>query len=265
MSASQASVLSTEACEAETKRYELSDGQWDRIASLLAGKAGDPGRTGADSRIFINGCLWVLRSGTHWRDLPDRYGKWTTVHKRFSRWRHAGIREQVFKTLTADRDNQYLMIDCAIVRAHQQAASGKGGRDQAPGRSRGGLTTRIHMLADALGRPSRFIITAGLVGDITQVSSLPQGQSGDLVLADKAYSNALRQIIASIGAEAVIPSNGLRKIIIPHDERACAHRNHIGRCFSQMKLFRRFASRYDRRAVYFRGFVCLVAAMPRMR
>lgn len=146
------------------------------------------------------------------------------------------------------------MIDCAIVRAHQQAASGKGGRDQAPGRSRGGLTTRIHMLADALGRPSRFIIKAGQVGEITQASSLPQGQSGDLVLADKACdSKALRQIIAGIGAEAVIPSNGLRKIIIPHDERACAHRNHIGRCFSQMKLFRRFASRYDRRAVHLPG------------
>jgi len=92
----------------------------------------------------------------------------------------ARLWEQVFETLTADRDNQYLMIDCAIVRAHQQAASGKGGRDQAPGRSRGGLTTRIHMLADALGRPLRFIITAGQVGEITQASSLPQGQSGSL-------------------------------------------------------------------------------------
>ena len=110
------------------------------------------------------------------------------------------------------------------------------------------------MLADALGRPSRFIITTGQVGEITQASSLPQGQSGDLVLADKVCdSKALRQIIAGIGAEAVIPSNGLRKIIIPHDERACAHRNHIGRCFSQMKLFRRFASRYDRRAVHLPG------------
>ncbi|SMG51713.1 transposase, IS4 family [Paracoccus sp. J56] len=122
------------------------------------------------------------------------------------------------------------------------------------------------MLADALGRPSRFIITAGQVGEVAQASSLPQGQSGDLVLADKACdSKALRQIIAGIGAEAVIPSNRLRKIIIPHDERACAHRNHIGRCFSQMKHFRRFASRYDRRAVYLQGFVYLVAAMPRMR
>ena len=109
------------------KRYELSDGQWDQIASLLPGKAGDPGRSGTDNCVFINGRLWVLRSGAHWRDLPERYGEWKTVHKRFSRWCHGGVWERVFETLTADRNNQYLMIDSMIVRAHQQAASGKGG------------------------------------------------------------------------------------------------------------------------------------------
>ncbi len=70
------------------KRYELNEAQWSRIAPLLPGK---------------------------------------TVHRRFSRWCHAGVWERVFDALTADRDNQYLMIDSTIVRAHQQAASGKGG------------------------------------------------------------------------------------------------------------------------------------------
>ena len=109
------------------KRYELSDAQWARIAPLLPGKATDPGRTGSDNRLFVNGCLWVLRSGAHWCDLPERYGRWKSVHKRFSRWCHAGVWERVFVALTADHDNQYLMIDSTIVRAHQQAASGKGG------------------------------------------------------------------------------------------------------------------------------------------
>jgi len=65
--------------------------------------------------------------GAHWCDLPERYGKWKTVHRRFSRWCHAGVWERVFEALTADRDNRYLMIDSTIVRAHQQAATGKGG------------------------------------------------------------------------------------------------------------------------------------------
>jgi hypothetical protein len=73
-----------------------------RGTPLLPGKAGDPGRTGSDNRLFVNGCLWVLRSGAHWRDLPERYGKGKTVHRRFSRWCHAGVWEQEFEALTAD-------------------------------------------------------------------------------------------------------------------------------------------------------------------
>jgi putative transposase len=109
------------------KRYELNDAQWAKIARLLPGKASDPGRTGSDNRLFVNGCLWVLRSGAHWCDLPERYGRWKTVHRRFSRWCDSGVWERVFDALTTDRDNQYLMIDSTIVRAHQQAATGKGG------------------------------------------------------------------------------------------------------------------------------------------
>ncbi len=109
------------------KRYELTDAQWRRICDLVPGKAGDPGRTGADNRQFVNGVLWVLRSGAHWHDLPERYGKWKTVHKRFTRWAEAGVWEKVFASLTTAPDNDYLMLDSTLVRAHQQAATGKGG------------------------------------------------------------------------------------------------------------------------------------------
>ncbi len=109
------------------KRYELSDAQWRLIADLLPGKPRDPGRTGADNRLFVNGVLWVLRSGARWQDLPERYGKWKTVHKRFTRWAKSGVWEKVFAALTGDPDNQYLMLDTTLVRVHQQAASGKGG------------------------------------------------------------------------------------------------------------------------------------------
>src|SRR5438128_10243710 len=109
------------------KRYELSNEQWRRIEGFLPGKKGDPGRTGDDNRLFVNAVLWVLRSGARWSDLPERYGKWKTVHKRFTRWAKEGVWERVFKSLTGDPDNQYLMLDTTLVRAHQQAATGKGG------------------------------------------------------------------------------------------------------------------------------------------
>jgi putative transposase len=109
------------------KRYELSEKQWIRIGPLIAGKASDPGRTGTDNRLFVNAVLWVIRSGAHWHDLPERYGKYKTVHKRFTRWAKAGVWERIFEDLTNDPDNQYLMLDSTVVRAHQQAANGKGG------------------------------------------------------------------------------------------------------------------------------------------
>lgn len=111
----------------QPKRYELTQAQWERIAPMLPGKDTDPGRTGGDNRLFVNGRLWVLRSGAHWRDLPERYGKWKTLHKRFTRWAKAGVWDEVFASLIKDRDNQYLMLDSTLVRAHQQAATGKGG------------------------------------------------------------------------------------------------------------------------------------------
>jgi len=74
------------------KQYELSDSQWVKIEPLVLDKATDRGRAGTDNRLFVNACLWVLRSGAHWHDLPERYGKWKSVHRRFSRW---GVVEEV--------------------------------------------------------------------------------------------------------------------------------------------------------------------------
>src|ERR1700750_768446 len=90
------------------KRYELSEAQWARIAPMLPGKVGDPGRSGVDNRLFVNGVLWVLRSGAHWQHLPERDGKWKSVHARCTRWPKAGVWEKVFAELIKDRDNKYL-------------------------------------------------------------------------------------------------------------------------------------------------------------
>lgn len=90
---------------------------------------------------------------------------------------HAGVWERVFDTLASDRDNLYLMIDSTTVRAHQQAATGKGGaQDQSLGRSRGGLTTKIHTLADRFGRPLRFLITPGQASDVAAAPDPLRGQ-----------------------------------------------------------------------------------------
>jgi transposase len=122
------------------------------------------------------------------------------------------------------------------------------------------------MLADTLGRPLRFRITAGQAHDITAAADLLKGQKAKAVLADKAYdSNDLRELIAAMKAETVIPSKRNRKVFIPHDEAVYKHRNQIERCFGRLKHFRRFATRYDRRTIHFAGFVHLAAAMIWLR
>lgn len=108
-------------------RYELSESQWEKIRDILPGKEGDRGATAADNRAFVDGVLWVLRSGAYWKDLPERYGKWNSVHKRFTRWAKAGIWERLFTVLLDDPDSEYRMIDSSIVRTHQAAVCGKGG------------------------------------------------------------------------------------------------------------------------------------------
>jgi len=172
-----------------TLRDELTEGQWGRIRDLLPGRQESVGRTAADHRAFVNGVLWVLRSGARWSDLPERYGKHKSVHKRFSRWATSGVWDRVFRILAQDKSDQCLMIDSTIVRAHQQAATGrkKGGPDQALGRSRGGLTTKIHLLCNELGKPIDFLLTGGQVADCTQALALLGARQPRFVVADKGY------------------------------------------------------------------------------
>lgn len=122
------------------------------------------------------------------------------------------------------------------------------------------------MAVDGRGRPLRLILTPGQRGDVTQAPALLDGLSARRVLADKAYdSNALRHIVAAMGAEAVIPCNPTRKQPIPYDFEAYKARNLIERCFNKLKHFRRIATRYDRRAAHFLGFIHLACAILWMR
>ena len=108
-------------------RFVLSDGQWARIAELIPGKPGDPGRSGTDNRLFLEAVLWIVRTSAPWRDLPGTFGHWNAVFRRFRRWAVAGVFERVFKALRDDPDFEYVIADGTIVRVHQKATGAKGG------------------------------------------------------------------------------------------------------------------------------------------
>ena len=108
-------------------RSLLSDAQWERIAPLLPGKPGDPGRSGADNRRFVEAVLWLVRTGAPWRDLDKKFGHWNSVFRRFRRWALKGIFEAVFRLLSGDPDFEYAIIDGTIVRVHQHGTGARGG------------------------------------------------------------------------------------------------------------------------------------------
>jgi transposase len=108
-------------------RTLLSDSQYEKIAPLLLGKSGDPGRTAADNRLFVEAVLWIVRTGAPWRDLPICFGSWNSAFRRFRRWSEKGIFEKIFNALSGDPDFEYVIIDGTIVRVHQHGAGAKGG------------------------------------------------------------------------------------------------------------------------------------------
>ncbi len=108
-----------------TDRLMLSDAQWDRIAPHIIGDHRSRGSSGRDNRMFVEAVLWIARTGVPWRDLPEAFGNWNSIFRRFSRWQQKGVWERLFAAVSDDPDFEYLIIDSTVVRAHQHAAGAK--------------------------------------------------------------------------------------------------------------------------------------------
>ena len=109
-------------------RTVLRDDQWRRIEGFLPGKATDCGVTAKDNRLFVEAVLWIIRTGSPWRDLPTDFGHWHRVYVRYNRWSKKGVWERIFTTMSDDPDLEYVMVDGSIVRVHQHGAAKKTNR-----------------------------------------------------------------------------------------------------------------------------------------
>ncbi|MFF9128454.1 IS5 family transposase [Streptomyces sp. NPDC014889] len=232
-----------------TGRGELTDTAWERIEPLLPG-ADRCGRPWRDHRQVVNGVLWRLRTGAPWRDLPERYGPWQTVYERFARWDADGTWAKLLEHVQVRDDGVGTLewtvsVDSTINRAHQHAAGarkkGKANGDkledpersaaqQALGRSRGGLTTKVHLAVDGRGLPLSLVLTPGNVNDSTVFEAVL-----DAVRVPRAGRNRLRR-----GSQGGRPP--------AFDAEAYKHRNVVERCFNRLKQFRAVATRLDKLA-----------------
>lgn len=110
------------------RRYEISDEEWEKVKDLLPPeRSGKAGRPSSENRKALNGILWITRSGAPWRDLPERYGSWSTLYDRFRVWEAKGVFEKIFTVLTVDADMQDLAIDSTSIKVHQDSAGAKKG------------------------------------------------------------------------------------------------------------------------------------------
>src|SRR5713101_5257531 len=247
------------------KRYGLRDDQFARIENLLPGRPGHVGRNSEKgNRLFVEAVIWKFRSGAPWRDLPERFGGWKNTHTRFSRWAESGVWQNLFKALADDPDNEYAMIDATIVRAHQHSAGArkKGGATKPSAARAGGLTTKIHVIVDALGNPLALSLTGGNAHDITQAEPLAAQVEPEALLGDKGYD--ADSFITSLEVRAikvVIPPKSTRKVKRACDFALYAERNLVERFFNAIKHYRAIATRYEKTARNFLAGLHLVCAL----
>jgi transposase len=297
--------------EDRLRRHDLSDAEWARLEPLLPAHPRQ-GRRWHDHRLVIDGVFFRTRTGCPWRDLPERFGNWKTVYNRHRRWSGDGTWEIILARLRAGCDEAEgaawtVAADATVVRAHQHAAGARrappadidparlapaalsppacprgdaGLRDrEALGRSRGGLTSKIHLLADSGCRPLARLTSAGQRHDSVAFLPLmarltvarrgpgrPRTRPGR-VLCDKAYSSsAIRAHLRSRKIRATIPEpadqvrnrlkRGSRGGRPPaFDAAAYQQRNTVERAFCQLRQHRAVATRYDKRDFVWRGTV----------
>ena len=244
--------------------FWLTEEQFARLKPLLPNKPRGVPRV--DDRRVISGIIHVIRSGLMWRDAPAEYGPPKTLYNRFVRWSAAGgVQPYFFGAGRRERgdgrgdDRRHPSEGAPDGRQSAQ----KGALSRCLGRSRGGLTSKLHAVCDAAGKPVRLLLTAGQVSDYrgaaALVASLPAATS---LIADRGYdSDRFRTALTAQGITSCIPGRRHRKNPIEYDTALYKHRNQIERMFGRLKDWRRIATRYDRCAHTYLSAICLAATV----
>lgn len=249
-------------------RHDVTDKEWNAIRVLLPKeRSGRRGRPWTPHRQVINGILWVLHVGAGWRDVPEEYGKWQTVYNRFRRWSEEGLWDRLWNKLLRRLDQKGKIsralwsIDGSIIRAHRSAAGGSCKKQQnasenALGRSRGGFSTKIHVVCEAKGIPLGITATAGEKGEAPEFEnvmnsiSLPihrKSKRPKALAGDKAYSSgAIRNWLRQRAIKDVIPTRTNETRNPRFAKQLYRQRNTVERLIGRIKEFRRIATRYDK-------------------
>ena len=219
-----------------------------------------------ECKNFFESIYWIARSGAPWRMLPAEYGRWNSIFKRFNAWSKKGVWSNLHSFCIQDPDTEYIMFDATIVRAHACSAGYGEQKIEGLGRSKGGFTTKIHALVDALGNPLKFLVTPGQDSDFAWAAKLIGAARGYYAIGDRGYdSDDLRMSLRQQNFIPVIPGRSNRKIKIVYDKHVYKERNLIESFFSKLKYFRHVFSRFDKSARNYVAFLSFVGAILWLR
>jgi transposase len=243
-------------------RHRLRDATWASLHARLRTIPGLWKRDGEQLRRFVEAAVYVLRTGVAWADLPERFGKPGTVCRRFRRWACKGVWDELFLDGIPTDATDTVMLDATICKAQRFASGARGGGEEDLGRSRGGLTTKLHALVDSQGRPLCFLLTPGQAADCRQARALLDGVAFRRLIGDRAYdTDELRDWCAERGVEAVIPSKRNRKLPIPHDREAYKSRHRVENLFCRINDLARIVLRKDKTSRSYAAFLSLAFAL----
>ena len=248
------------------KKEYISEDGWRKILLFFLNSEGMYFKSEENLKKFIEGVLWLLRTGAQWRELPEKYGNWNSVFKRFNNWSKKDVWINFFHFCAEDPDLEYVSSDSTAVRAHPCAAGYGKQNEQGLGRSRGGFSSKIHALVESLGLPLKLLLTPGQQNDKTKAAELLEGITNAYVINDKAYdADEYRDQIKRQNCEACIPPRSNRKNLYDYDKHIYKERHVIECFFSKIKQFRRVFSRFDKSARNYLSFVNIAGALVWLR
>lgn len=244
-------------------KYRIKNRIWEAIYAFLQSFKYIHTANENIVRNFIEARLYVIRTGCQWRELPDYYGNWRAIHKRYKSWSDKGLFQKLMEHYI-DADREYVILDSTSIRAHACAAGyyKYSPHKESLGRSSGGFTTKIHASVDPLGNPLKIILTPGATHDSTQALKLVSDQSAEYVIADKAYNNKIFvNYVKILGGTTIIPPKS--NFINPqeYDKHIYKERNIVERFFSKIKYYRGIFSRFDKLASVFLSNLYLIGAL----
>lgn len=249
-------------------KYYITEYAFEKIFLYVSGKNSVHCKNREKTRKFLEAVYFIMRTGAQWIELPKYYGKYKSVHRRFIYWVKKGIFNEILSCFSKDYDGESFMIDGSVIRAHACASGyGKGQQEaQALGRSKGGFSTKIHALVDALGLPIRFILTPGQSSEIKQAPELIKGIINANILGDKAFDcDEFIDQIKSQNCTPIIPPKENRKIKREVDYILYKERHLVECFFSKIKQFRRIFSRFDKMAEAYMGFLAFASTIIWLR